>query len=309
MASGQGAETEEAQRQSPILSLLVSELRAHVVRHGLPVRVPKTRSPIFELRCVTAHAISDDLLDRATALDGIIRRILGHHFGGGPDGEPAYVLFALAKGTKGMSLTQRRERCAELRGVHPDHWRKHLEPKLIEGVAYELHLLDRHYVPRLAETAPYRPSLEYPDLSSSGLLRDELESHILARMYAYRANVVGLYIAVKYDVTRDREEYSDLALWEFTQLTLAASRYIDEYGEKLVFLGRDDNITGLLRIAGWFPPFTKREANWLGLAFTRAPEPTVGSFLETLCSTEVGRQIRSKWREQLEEAAERANVP
>jgi len=73
-----------------------------------------------------------------------------------------------------------------------------------------------------------------------------------------------------------------------------------------MFLGSDDSITGLLRIAGWFPPFTNREASWLGLAFTRAPKPTVGSFLETLRSTEVGRQIHAKWREQLEAAAERA---
>jgi hypothetical protein len=112
---------------------------------------------------------------------------------------------------------------------------------------------------------------------------------------------------VKYDTTRNREEYSDLALWEFTQLTLALSRYVEEYGEKLVFLGRNDSVTGLLRIAGWFPPFTKREANWLGLAFTRAPEPTVGSFIETLERAEIGRQLHAKWREQLEAAAEQAN--
>lgn len=293
-------------RSSTTIAGLVAELKKHVVRTGLPVRVPKAHSLIFDLSCVTAHAISDDLLDLATALDGIIRRILAHNFGGGPDGEPAYVLFGFAAGTKGMTLTERRERCAGLREVHPDHWRKHLEPKIIEAVAYELHLFDRHYAPRLAETAPYRPGLEYPDQSHEGLFRDELESHVLARMYAYRANLVGLYIAVKYDTTRDREEYSDLALWEFTQLSLAVARYTEQYGEKLVFLGRDDSVTGLLRIAGWFPPFTKREANWLGLAFIRAPEPTVGSFIETLESSELGRKLRVKWREQLEGAAGRA---
>jgi hypothetical protein len=127
-------------------------------------------------------------------------------------------------------------------------------------------------------------------------------------MYGYRANLAGLYIAVRYDSTRDRQEYCDLSLWEFTQLIYAKNKYVDEYGEKLMFLGSDDSVTELLRIAGWFPPFTKKEANWLGLAFIWAPLPTVGSFLETLLSTETGRQLHSKWREQLVAAAERANA-
>src|SRR6266567_8873859 len=36
------------QEESPILAVMVKELREHVVRHGLPVRVPKVRSPIFD---------------------------------------------------------------------------------------------------------------------------------------------------------------------------------------------------------------------------------------------------------------------
>jgi hypothetical protein len=45
------------------------------------------------------------------------------------------------------------------------------------------------------------------------------------------------------------------------------------------------------------------EANCLGLAFMRTPEPTLASFLETLQSKEIGRQLYLKWREQLEGTA------
>jgi hypothetical protein len=166
---------QHTQEGADVLKVLAKELQQHVLRTGLPVRVPKTRSVIFELHCVTAHAISNDLLDRATALDGLIRRILGHRLGYGPDGATALVLFGLAKGTTGMTLTRRRERCAELRHVHLDHWRKHLEPKLLEAVAYELHLLDRHYEPRLPEAVPNRPGLGDPDMTMDGLFRAELE--------------------------------------------------------------------------------------------------------------------------------------
>ncbi|WP_280483904.1 hypothetical protein [Nocardia farcinica] len=249
--------------------------------------------------------MSDDLLDRRAALDGILRRILAHSFGDSPDGDTAAVLFGFAVGTKGTTLTQRRERCAELRGVGIDHWRKHLEPKVLEAVASELHLLNRHYEPRLAETVAHRPSLDDPDYTREGLLRHELESHILKHMYGYRAELAGMYVAVRFDANRDQDEHSDLALWEFTQLTLGMSRYVDEYGEKLMFLGTEDSIQAMLRIAGWHPPFTKREANWLGLAFIKAPEPTIGSFLDTLRSTELGRNLHAKWKEHLVTAASR----
>jgi hypothetical protein len=175
----------------------------------------------------------------------------------------------------------------------------------VEAVSYELYLLDRHYAPRVNETSPNWPMLEYPDLSSASLLHDELASLVLAHMYAYRAQLAGLYIAVKYDSTRNRQEHAEQALWEFAQVILAARRYIDVYGAKLAFLGRDDSMTGLLRLAGWYPPFTKRESDWLGLAYMRAPEPTVDSFIATLRGREIGEQLYVKWREQLVEAAGR----
>jgi hypothetical protein len=288
-----------------VLDVLVQDLRSVVVRRGLPIRPPAASRPIFELACVRAHATGDDLVERAASLDGVLRRILVHSFGDSPDGHAAQVLFAFSKGTKGTTLTVRRERCAELRGVHPDHWRKHLEPDLLRAVAAELHLLDRHYRPRLHETFGQVPDTapEPPADDAEAFERHELDSRIAAHLYGMRAEVTATYRALRYEPDLDPSEPMDLALWEYAHLIVSMAKYIEQYGEQMVFLGSDATAATVLRLAGWHPPFSQREANWIGLALVRAPDPTVRAFLTTLLSQDIGRQLYERWKRDLQEAA------
>lgn len=105
-------------------------------------------------RGVFARAVDpDDRLHRIKALDGLLRSQLAH-FQDDTQSEAARVLFGLAPGARGTSLTQRRSRAAVELHCNEAHFRKRIEPKIVRQLAWQLHQDTQTYVPRARDVPP-----------------------------------------------------------------------------------------------------------------------------------------------------------
>ena len=92
-----------------------------IVRKGLPIDLPRAGMVLPNLRSVVARSIHpDDLVSRLDALNQLLVRFLAD-LGDDETGHAMRVLFAIAKGSKGTNLMQRRAGAAAAIGKDPDH--------------------------------------------------------------------------------------------------------------------------------------------------------------------------------------------
>ena len=139
--------TLETQITPPPVGAVAKALRP-IVTSGLPVSPDFSDETLLRLRGVVARSIDQsDRLNRVKALDQLIRKLLVYY----PDddlGEAARILFGLAPGSRGNNLTTRRMKAAKEAGYESDHFRKHIEKKILETMAWLLHQDSQNYIPR-----------------------------------------------------------------------------------------------------------------------------------------------------------------
>lgn len=109
-------------------------------------------------------------------------------------GEAARTLFGLTPGTRGTSLTTRRQKATD---GDLDHFRKRIEPKIIRQLAWQLHQDSQNYIPRSRDVPPQlepsgdTPTITKGDISSKDKSEhEELLSRIWAHVYALRAEIL-----------------------------------------------------------------------------------------------------------------------
>lgn len=181
----------------PPLTELVTALKP-IVRKGLPVTPGVADDKLLALRGVWARSIDpDDRLYRVRGLDRLLRELLVDY----PDDEglalAARILFAVEPGSRGSTLTQRRERVAREVGYDVDHVRKAIQPKVVEQLAWMIHLDSQTYTPRgRGVPPPIAISGDTPQIASEDLQTEERLEHEVARsqlwalVYALRADVL-----------------------------------------------------------------------------------------------------------------------
>jgi hypothetical protein len=281
----------------PTIDELVADLR-RVVRVGLPVRLPREAGPLLTLYTARIRATSAALPDLVSALDAQLRSVI-QSFGDGPDGKAAQALFGLAPGTRGLNLTERRAEAARIRQRSPDHWRKHLEPALLRMIAQELYQREQFYQPRIAEVAPQRPPGEEPAPTSDNpaeLERHEYDARVSAALYAYRAELVASYrLGLTEPDSAALDEALAAALFTYARLLLVLNRYLRKFGNEISFGGASLSAAGAIQIAGWHPPFTRQERDYLVLTLTTAGEDDNAAFQAALADSEQGQQLMAKW--------------
>ena len=112
------------------------ELRP-LLRRGLPVAGDALDDRLLALTGVAARSTSTDRDSRVAAFNALLRQILAR-FTDQRLAEAARILFGDVPAGAGRTLTARRASAARACLRDPDHFRKHLEPRILAGLAQEL---------------------------------------------------------------------------------------------------------------------------------------------------------------------------
>ncbi|WP_158854859.1 hypothetical protein [Saccharothrix deserti] len=233
-----------------------------LLRRGLPVTLAAADPVLLDLRGVVARAVDPaDESSRTAALDGTLRGLLARF----PDGRyaaAARALFGLPPATPGQNLTVRRELAAGQAGHEVHHFRKRVEPKLIETLAAEL-LADADrftrtplIAPRLAAVAARQPVVADPFAWEVAEHEEQL-SLLWSAVYAARAELLAVerLISLRADRT-DILRAAVTAAWRWAAARAEAISYTTAFAPDLA---ADD----LVALAGWTPALTAAQASRL----------------------------------------------
>lgn len=259
----------KVQMTPPDIDALSRALRP-IATAGLPVSTDLDDETLLGLRGVVARSIDPtDRFGRIKALDDLLQRFLVFY----PDdelGEPARILFGMASGTRGRTLTDRRQQAARQANYEADHFRKHIEPKIIKQLAWQLHRDSQNYIPRTrpaevpVEASGDTPFIREGDISDKDAAeREELLSRLWANVYTLRAEILRVerLKVWPHDVTEPKlsEQKLDEALAArdaaVKTTKVSIQRYLDRYGQYIQHGEADYSVEGLLRLAGWMDDY------------------------------------------------------
>lgn len=265
--------------KSPVRSEVVEAVRG-LLRRGLPVAPGGTVAVLLELRGVVARSIDpSDEVSRTAALNGVLRGLLAR-FPNARYASPARALFGLPPAAQGVNLTSRRQLAAELAGHEVHHFRKRVEPRLVEIVADEL----------LADAERFaRPVFVAPRLAVSAerevIVRDpfawevaEHEEH-LSRMWAaiYAARAALLTVERLISLEADSSETGRAAVtaaWRWATARAQALTYTSGFAT-------DQSPDDLVALAGWAPSLAVDQVDRL-VAATQGGRATREQFVADL---------------------------
>jgi hypothetical protein len=244
-------------RKSPELDEVVAAL-ANILRRGLPVS-DVVDPVLLALRGVIARAVDpDDDGSRTAALDGVLRGQLARF----PDpryAESARALFGLPPAEPGQNLTVRRERAASAARHEVHHFRKRVEPRLLNQLAAAL-LADadrftrsRVIAPRLAPVSR-RQVVPADPFAWEVAEHEEALARLWAAVYVLRAELLAVERLLSLDADRRESTlHAVTAAWRWAQASIEAIDYAAAFGT-----GDADDTTAhnLVALAGWTPPMS-----------------------------------------------------
>jgi hypothetical protein len=214
-----------------------------------------------------------DRLARVDALDRLMRQEL-RRLGLVELRRPAALLFG-ASGSG--NLTERRRAASEAADKNFDHFRKRIEPKIVEQLAWQLHRDGLQYVQRREDGAPFAASGDSPVITETHIENDEvaereaLLSEVWSEVYGLRAELIRREAAAGAD---DQAAYGDAAagaLWRLARLLTKLDTYLDRYGTEILHGSAVYNAEALIRLAGWTGEVTAEEGRELRYLVTRYP--------------------------------------
>jgi len=253
-------------RKSPDLEAVATAL-ARLLRRGLPVS-PSAASPVLlGLRGVLARAVDPaDESSRLAALDGLLRGSLARF----PDvryAEAVRALFGLPPAEPGRNLTARREVAANVAGQDVHHFRKRVEPRLIERLATAV-LADsdrftrsRLIAPRLVPAGERQPVPADP-FAWEVVEHEEALCRVWAAIYALRAELLAVERLLSLGVDRQQViGQAVTAAWRWGLASAQATGYAAAFGTTSGADSPADGVfvTELLAGAGWTPPLTSEQ--------------------------------------------------
>lgn len=231
------------------VATLKAEL-AKLIRRGLPA-TPKTAGDVLpNLRSVIARSVHPyDPVSRIASLTQLLVRVLVEYE---DRGEAARILFGVAKGTRGTTLTGRRQKAADVLAYDVTHFRKQIEPEILETVATVLYEDLLRYKRRIRR-APLaeEPTGDTPQITERDFThQEELISRIWARVYDWRAELIAagrLEGQPGYD--SQAEDHRKAAVRQEQLLRRLIDEYGSTYGDRLIQHGEAEwNADALIRL-------------------------------------------------------------
>jgi hypothetical protein len=262
-------------RKSPDMEDAAAAL-ARVLRRGLPVTAAAADPVLLSLRGVVARAVDpDDDASRTAALDGVLRGLLARF----PDAryaEAARALFGLPPAEPGQNLTVRRELAAGAAGHEVHHFRKRVEPRLIDQLVSAL-LADadrftrsRVIAPRLAPTADRQPVPADP-FAWEVAEHEEALSRLWSAIYALRAELLAVERLISFGVDRQQViQQTMTAAWRWALASTEAASYAAAFGTDAI--GGEVSTHDLVALAGWTPPLSPEQRSRLRAAAARGTD-------------------------------------
>lgn len=251
-------------RKGPALDEVVPAVQ-RLLRRGLPVISTNAETILLDLRGVVARAVDPaDMASRATALDGTLRGLLARF----PDARyasAARALFGLPPAAPGQNLTVRRAAAAAAAGHEVHHFRKRVEPRLIEKITWEL-LADADrftrsplIAPRLAPT-PSRQPVQPDPFAWEVTEHEEHLCRLWSAIYAARAELLAVERLISLHADRiDILHTAVTAAWRWASARAEAISYITAFGPPQL----EASVSELVAVAGWAPPLTETQASRL----------------------------------------------
>lgn len=164
---------------------------------GLPATV-ESAGDLLDLRSVVARSVHPtDPQSRLSALNTLLVRLIVESANDDPDSSMAIaarIVFGIAKGTRGTTHTRRRELASGLLAFDVDHFRKRIEPKLVETVASAMYADLLRYKRRIKRSPESEePTGDTPSITADDFTHEEeLISRIWSEVYALRAELIAV---------------------------------------------------------------------------------------------------------------------
>lgn len=270
---GVEAASGEPRKHEALLSL-IRGLKKVLRSGGLPIRPSTAPDSLLSLDGVTARSVSpDEELARVDALDRLVQTELRQL--GLPDLRAAAgALFGI--GHSRGDLTTRRRTASERAGCSLDHFRKRIEPKIVEQLAWQLHQDSLQYVQRLDDGRPFAASGDAPTITPEHIThaetaeREAMTSEVWSKVYALRAALIRREMAGDNpDRRAEHERHIEAALLRLGELLLLLDRFLDRFGDRILHGAAAHNAAGLVRLAGWNGDLAPEEAQRLRLRAAR----------------------------------------
>lgn len=235
-----------------------------LLKRGLPVTLASADAALLNLRGIVARATDpSDQASRTAALDGTLRGLLARF----PDARyapAARALFGLPTAEPGQNLTVRRELAATAAGHEVHHFRKRVEPKLIEKIAWEL-LADADRFTRLPMIAPRLAPVTSRQPVPADPFAWEVAEHeeglcrLWSAIYATRAELLAVERLISLDADRiDIIHTAVTAAWRWATARGEAIGYTTAFDPDL-----EASVDELVALAGWTPTLTPAQASRL----------------------------------------------
>jgi hypothetical protein len=240
-----------------------------LLRRGLPVTPTNAEAVLLDLRGVVARAVDPaDGSSRTAALNGVLRGLLARF----PDARyasAARALFGLPPAEPGQNLTVRRSLAAAEAAHEVHHFRKRIEPKLIEKIAWEL-LADADrfarspmIAPRLAPVTQRQPVQADPFAWEVAEHEEQL-SRLWSAIYAARAELLAVERLISLCADRlDIIRTAVTAAWRWAAARAEAISYTTAFAPEL-----ETSVDELVALAGWTPELTEAQFSRLTEAAT-----------------------------------------
>jgi len=229
---------------------LVTELR-RVIRKGLPLDEKTAGDVLPHLRSTVARATHpDDLYSRLDSLNETLTDLV-QDLDDETLGDAGRILFGLADGTRGTTLTVRRQKCAELLGYDVDHFRQHVELRILRLIGQALYRDLIRYRSRLSRpVTAYETSRPSPQLLDEDITaEEELVCRIWQHLYQVRAERIATYLATD---EPDKEEHRAIEEGAAGRLNALADEFAETYAKRYISDGQlDYAVQGLEKLAVW----------------------------------------------------------
>jgi hypothetical protein len=266
-----------------------AELR-RILRSGFPLTDATAADVLTEQRVVIANAQHpNERASRITALERVLRRLL-QDFGRSTRGRAARILFGADRGLRGTTLTFRRGEAADVLDRNVDHMRKHIEPRILEELAFAFHQENLRYTPaRDSARPPIAAHEDTPVLTDESYTEEEeLLCKVWSAVYGYRAEIIAIQRRLILARGEDREpdadlqEHIDTGTWHLARLLTFVAEYLDHFGEDILLGDTPYNAEGLVALAGWHGELGAEKARRLRFLLARAGVDNRAGFLVNL---------------------------